>query len=150
MKMKFKPIYIYITILAIAVLALIIFTRNPNKPSAPVISGNNLDKQMPSDEVHKNLKNPVGTPPSKDNVSETFKHELSSLQKEVEEHPGDTLKLREYADLLAASHKQNESIPFYEKILKKYPHRTDILFSLSFIYFNKGDFVKAEDVTQKI
>jgi tetratricopeptide (TPR) repeat protein len=149
--MKFKPIYLYIIFIVIAVIALIIFSGRGNKEPASVVSGDNIkDKQMPSDEIHKNLQNPVNPPPSKDNVSESFKHELSALQKEVEENPNDTLKVRKYADLLAAAHKQDESIPYYEKILKKYPRRADVLFSLSFIYFNKGDFAKAEDATMKI
>lgn len=136
--MKLKPIFIYIFILIAGVIALIIFTGRGSNPSAPVISGNNSDKQIPA------------PPPSKDNVSESFKHELSSLQTEVEQHPNDTLSLRQYADLLAESHKPMDAVTYYERILKKYPRRTDILFSLSFIYFNKGDFANAEDVTNKI
>jgi len=105
---------------------------------------------MPSDELHKGLNNPAAQPPTKDNVSEGFKHELNALENQFKMNPNDTSVLRQYADLLAVSHKQDESIPLYEKILKKNPKRSDILFSLSFIYYNKGDFFNAEEMTKKI
>jgi len=79
-----------------------------------------------------------------------FKHELNALENQFKMNPNDTAVLRQYADLLAVSHKQDESIPLYEKILKKNPKRSDILFSLSFIYYNKGDFFNAEEMTKKI
>ena len=120
---------------------------NDSKKVAPVDIAN---KQMPADELHKGLNNPTTPPPTKENVSEGFKHELNALKEEFNKNPKDTSVLRQYADLLAASHKQDEAIPLYEKILKINPHRTDILFSLSFIYYNKGDFLNAEEITKRI
>ena len=148
--MKIKPIYIYIIILLLAVAALIIFTGRRNNATTPVTSGDKSEKQMPSDSIHKNLKAPATPAPSKDNVSEGFKQEMTNRQKAVEDNPKDTLKIREYADLLTAAHKSNEAIPYYEKILKSNPRRTDILFSISVICFNKGDFANAEVYTKKI
>jgi TolA-binding protein len=149
--MKLKMIHIYLIIFAVGVTLLIMFIQNTgsndSKKNAPVDIAN---KQMPADELHKGLNNPTTPPPTKENVSEGFKHELNALEKEFNNNPKDTSVLRQYADLLAASHKQDEAIPLYEKILKINPHRTDILFSLSFIYYNKGDFFNAEETTKKI
>jgi TolA-binding protein len=149
--MKLKMIHIYLIIFAVGVTLLIMFIQNTgsndSKKNAPVDIAN---KQMPADELHKGLNNPTTPPPTKENVSEGFKHELNALEKEFNNNPKDTSVIRKYADLLAASHKQDEAIPLYEKILKINPHRTDILFSLSFIYYNKGDFFNAEETTKKI
>jgi TolA-binding protein len=149
--MKLKMIHIYLIIFAVGVTILIMFIQNTgsnnSKKVAPVDIAN---KQMPADELHKGLNNPTAPPPTKENVSEGFKHELNALEKEFNNNPKDTSVIRKYADLLAASHKQDEAIPLYEKILKINPHRTDILFSLSFIYYNKGDFFNAEETTKKI
>jgi TolA-binding protein len=149
--MKLKMIHIYLIIFAVGVTILIMFIQNTgsndSKKVAPVDIAN---KQMPADELHKGLNNPTTPPPTKENVSEGFKHELNALEKEFNNNPKDTSVIRKYADLLAASHKQDEAIPLYEKILKINPHRTDILFSLSFIYYNKGDFFNAEETTKKI
>ena len=145
-------VHIYLIFFAVAVIALIMFIQNSGgndgkKVIAPVDIAN---KQMPADELHKGLNNPTTPAPSKENVSEGFKHELNALEKEYNKNPKDTAVLRQYADLLASSHKQDEAIPLYEKILKKNPERTDVLFSLSFIYYSKGDFYKAEETTKKI
>ena len=145
-KLKFKLSYLYIIFVIIAVILLVILSQNSNtQSSVPPISGN---QQTPSDEIHKGLQN--STPPSKNNVSESFKNEMNSLKKAYEDNPNDTMAARQYADLLAASHQQNEAIPLYEKILKKNPKRLDILFSLSFIYYNERNFTNAEDETNKI
>jgi Flp pilus assembly protein TadD len=148
---KFKIAYVYILFVIAAVIVLIIVsdignTKSPSDNSANNISG----KQMPEDDVHKGIQNPNSLPPSSQNVSESFKHELNSLKKEADNNPNDTVAVKKYADLLVASHKPHESIALYESILKKNPKRIDILFSLSFVYFNTGDFGKAEEVTNKI
>jgi tetratricopeptide (TPR) repeat protein len=142
---KFRVIYVYIIFVIAAVSVLIIVLNSGNTQE----TGNIQQKQMPQDDIHKGIQNPT-PPPSKDNVSESFKHELSNLKEAVEKNPNDTAAIKSYADLLAASHKPQESIPLYERILKKDSKRTDVLFSLSFIYYNSGDFKKAEDETNKI
>jgi tetratricopeptide (TPR) repeat protein len=75
---------------------------------------------------------------------------MDILKKAVEENPGDTLKLREYADLLAAAHMQKQSVEYYNKILTINPKRTDVMFSLSFVYYNLGDLANAEKQTKRI
>ena len=145
-------IHLYLIIFAVAVTVLMIIIQNSGgddskKVIAPVDIAN---KQMPADELHKGLNNPTTPAPTKNNVSEGFKHELNALETQFNKNPNDTSVLRQYADLLAASHKQDEAISLYEKILKKNPERIDILFSLSFIYYGKGDFFRAEEMTKKI
>ena len=149
--MKFKVAYIYILFIVAAVVALIIISNIGNTQSTSNNPTNQITgKQMPEDEIHKGIQNPTSPPPSSQNVSESFKHELNSLKKEAEQNPNDTVTLRKYADLLVASHKPQESIELYERILKKNPKRIDILFSLAFVYYNSGNFKNAEDETNKI
>jgi cytochrome c-type biogenesis protein CcmH/NrfG len=149
--MKFKVAYIYILFIVTAVIVLIIISNTGDAKLSSINSPNEVaNKQMPEDDIHKSIQNPSSPPPSKDNVSESFKQELNSLKKAVGNNPGDTVSLKRYADLLVASHKPQESIALYERILKINPKRIDILFSLSFVYFNSGDFNKAEETTNKI
>ena len=137
--------------MVIAISLLIIVSKSSNNQSTRnETTGEISNKQMPADEIHKGLQNPVTPPPSKENVSESYKQEIMSLKNGIEKNPNDTAALKRYADLLVASHKPEESIPLYERILKKNTKRTDILFSLSFIYFNSRNFNKAEEETKKI
>jgi tetratricopeptide (TPR) repeat protein len=144
--------HIYIVFAAIAVTVFIIFikTSSTNEDKKMVASSDIANKQMPADPLHKGLNVPTTPAPSKDNVSEGFKHELNALETAYNKNPKDTAVIRKYADLLAASHKQDNAIVLYQKILEKYPERSDILFSLSFIYYNKGNFNNAEVITKKI
>ncbi len=144
--MKFKPIYLYGGLIILVILYLVFFSSNNNNSKPENIVTN----EMPDDNVHKGLQNPVDTPPGKENVSSDFKKKLEALKKEVEENPKDTLKIREYADLLAASHKPEDAIIYYYSILNINPRRTDILNSLAFIYFNQKNFEKAKDLINKI
>jgi tetratricopeptide (TPR) repeat protein len=148
---KFKVAYIYVLFIIAAVVTLIIVSNIGNTQLTQVKPSNETtNKQMPEDEIHKGIQNPTSPSPSSENVSESFKYELNSLKKEVEDNPNDTIALRKYADLLVASHKPLESIGLYERILKKNPKRIDILFSLAFVYYNSGNFKNAEDETNKI
>jgi tetratricopeptide (TPR) repeat protein len=145
--MKIKPLYLYGSIAVIAILALIILTQfNGSDTSSSDIS----NKEMPQDSIHSGLGNPTAENPTKDNVTENVKHKLEMLKKAVDDNPNDTLKIREYADFLAAAHKQLDAIQYYERILQINPKRTDIYFSLSFIYYNNQNFTKAEELTNKI
>lgn len=141
--MKLKPIYIYVVLLAAAVAVfLLVPTDQPEK-------SNLLSKEMPQDDIHKDMQNRQG-PPNKDNVTGNIKHQMEMMQKRVEENPDDTLIARQYADFLAAAHRSEEAVKLYENILKKDAKRIDILFSLSFIYYNQKNFDKAEEATKKI
>jgi tetratricopeptide (TPR) repeat protein len=146
--MKFKPIYLYGIIAVVAIIVLIIVGTQESSITgqAPVTD----NQKMPDDDVHKQLKNPGGNTPGKENVSEEYRKKLAELKEAVDSDPSDTLAMRNYADFLAASHKMNEAIPYYEKILEVNPKRADIYFSLALIYYNKQDFLKCEEANIKV
>ena len=146
--MKFKPIYSYGLLITILVVILFIIVRQNSNGTG--ITGLDQSQNIPDDEVHQQLKNQGSNLPSKENISESYKQKLAVLKSAVERNPEDTLALREYADFLAASHKMDEVINYYEKILEKDKSRSDIYFSLSIIYYNKNDFIKAEDQNKKV
>lgn len=146
--MKFKSIYLYgiLGVLAVVVLIVVGTQETSNSTDVPISN----DQTMPNDDVHKQLKNPGGNTPGKENVSEEYRKKLAELRDTVENDPGDTLAMRNYADFLSASHKMNEAIPYYEKILEINPKRADIYFSLALIYYNKQDFIKCEEANNKV
>ena len=152
---RIKPIYAYP---ALIILVLLVFYFIPgngssvwnessnNAPPAEDIS----NKQMPKDTIHSKLNNPLSESPAKNNVMPNIVKHMKELKTDVDQHPKDTLKIRNYADFLAAAHQQDEAIDYYKKILKINPERTDILTSLVFIYFNKNDLNSAEMYLNKI
>ncbi len=142
--MKFKPLYAYLSLILILIVLLVVFTRKNSSQSTADIA----NQEMPGDDIHKGLKN--GESPNKSNVSADILHKMEELKKEAEDNPNDTLKLKEYADFLTEAHKSDEAVKYYQKILKVDPKRTDILFSLSFIYYNKKDYDKSEELTNQI
>ena len=145
--MKFKPLYFYGAVFIIVVAILIILSQQSG--NVENASNENLNtQQIPNDEIHSQLKS--GETPGKNNVSREFKHKMAMLQNEVEKNPTDTTKLLEYANLLAAAHKQKEAIEYYQQILSINPNRIDVLFSLSFIYYTLGDLNKSEEETKRI
>ena len=146
--MKFKPIYLYGAVALIAIAILIIVAIQENSNSTDIILSD--EQVMPNDDVHKQLKNQMNNSPGKENVSEEYRKRLTELKEAVDKNPSDTLAMRNYADLLSASHKMNEAIPYYEKIIEINPKRADIYFSLALIYYNKQDFVKCEELNNKV
>jgi tetratricopeptide (TPR) repeat protein len=145
--MKFKPIYLYGTLFVIIVLFLIVIS-NQSDTNDVVKSPVSSEGNIPNDSIHKPLTS--GKQPGKDNVSEEYKQRVDALKKVIEENPKDTTVLREYADLMTASHLREEAIEYYNRILQIDPHRTDVLFSLSFIYYSRGDLKTAGESTNKI
>jgi tetratricopeptide (TPR) repeat protein len=105
---------------------------------------------MPADDIHKKFNDGMSQNPSGSNVSEEVKHKIEVMKKLVDENPTDTLKMREYADFLAAAHKSEEALLYYQKILNKDKKRKDIYFSMTFIYYNKRDLAKAEEITYQM
>ena len=147
--MKFKPIYLYGFIAFIAVVVLfIVASQNTEEPTTNISS--ELNQNMPNDDVHKNLMKQGENQPSKENVSEEYRIKMAELKAEVEKNPDDTLALKKYADFLSASHKMNDAITYYEKILKVDQKRADIRFGLAVIYFHKQDYAKCEDENNKV
>ena len=146
--MKFKPIYLYgVVFIVLAVFVFILSEENGN--TGETKSGI-TQENMPNDDIHSQLKNPSNTAPNKENVTEEYKQHLKQLQDAVNNNPNDTLKIRELADFLAASHKTDDAITYYNKVLKTDPKRKDIRFSLSFIYYTKGDLASAEEQNNKV
>jgi tetratricopeptide (TPR) repeat protein len=146
--MKFKLSHIYAVLIVMIVILLVTITTDKKNP--PKLNDDIRNKEIPNDEVHKGLDKPASIPPNKQNVSSTVFEHLEELRKEAEKNPNDTLTLREYADFLAAAHRPDEAISYYEKILRIDPRKKEILFTLSFIYNNKRDFENAENLTNKI
>ena len=143
--MKLKSIYLYGIVAAIAIITLIIVSQTTG---AEKVGGNISNKEMPTDDVHKNLNKGMMDNPTGANVSEEVKHKLDVMKKDVDANPNDTLKIREYADFLAAAHRTNEAIIYYQKILYEDKKRKDVYFALTFVYYNQKNLVKAEEVTR--
>ena len=147
--MKFKPLYFYGTILIAVVLILVFVTQQNDKQEE--LSDNKIStEEMPQDDVHSQLRNESDDSPSKENLSEEYHQKLSELKNIVEQNPGDTLAMRNYADYLAASHKNDEAVANYSKILEIDASRIDILFNLSFLYYNIGNMDKADEYNNRV
>lgn len=145
-KMKFKPIYLYGIVALIAIVTLIIVSQTSSDEKTNIDITN---KEMPRDNVHQNLNNGMMNNPTGANVSEEIKQKIADLKKSVEANPKDTLKMREYADFLAA-HNPGEALKYYEQILDVDKNRKDVYFGITFIYYNQGNFTKAEEVTRNM
>ncbi len=145
--MKFKPIYLYGFILIAVVTTLIVVSQS--NASKETIKGDITQKQMPQDDVHKNLstqqQNPTGA-----NVNQEVFEKLKMMKKLADAKPTDTLKIREYADFLSAAHKPDEAITYYEKILSIDKRRKDIYLAITFDYYNLNKLDKAEEVTRRM
>lgn len=146
--MDFKPIHLYgvIAFSVVIILFIVVQSNSVNEKMHVDIK----NKQMPSDDVHKNLNNGITQNPSGSNVAENIKNKISVMKDYVDKNPNDTLKIREYADFLAAAHKPEEALVYYQKILDKDKNRKDIYFAITFVHYTKGDLVKAEEVTRKM
>ncbi|UCH66635.1 MAG: tetratricopeptide repeat protein [Ignavibacterium sp.] len=145
--MKFKSIYLYGILFIIVVLFLIVVSNQSgtnNVVEKPVSGEGNI----PDDSIHKPLVS--GEQPSKENVSEEFRNRVDKLKSAIEENPNDTTSLKQYADLLTAAHMSEEAIEYYNRILQIDPERIDILFSVSFLYYSRGDIKNAKESTTKI
>ncbi len=143
-KMKFKPMYLYGIVALIAIVTLIIVSQTSSDEKTNI---DIINKEMPRDNVHQNLNNGMMQDPSGSNVSEEVKHKIEVMKKDVDANLNDTLKIREYADFLAAAHKPEEALVYYQKIIDKDKTRKDVFFAITFVHYTKGDFVKAEEVT---
>ena len=142
--MKIKPLYIYLGVFVVFVLAFIIFSGDGNETSTNPHEGMG---QMPNDEIHQGMGS--GNPTSS-NVTENARKRMDDLQAAYEKNPNDTAKARSYADILTMAHQPDKAIDIYEKILKAGPKRTDVMLELTFLYFNKGDLNKAENYTESM
>lgn len=140
--MKIKAIYIYLSLIIVALVTLIfISTTNTEVKES---------KNIPNDEVHNSLNSATMEKPSGNNVNSAFLEKMEEMQKELSENPSDTVKIKEYADLLLAAHKEKEAVQYYEKILNIDSNRIDILKTLSLIEFGNGKFNEAKEKISRL
>ncbi len=149
--MKYKLIYIYLAVFAVILIAIVIYdSQNTPVKQTEKIPADIQQQEMPQDEIHQGLGNPTGEQPSSANVLESVKERMKKLEDEIAKNPDDTVRIREYANFLLAAHRPDQALKYYNMILNKNPKRADILLSVTSIYFNKGDYKKAEETTMKI
>ncbi len=149
--MKYKLLYIYLTLFAVILIAIVIYdSQNAPVTKTEKIPADIQQQEMPQDEIHQGLGNPAGEQPSSSNVLESVKERMKKLEDEIAKNPDDTVRIREYANFLLAAHRPDQALKYYNMILNKNPRRADILLSVTSIYFNKGDYKKAEETTMKI
>lgn len=144
--MKLKPIHVYLGAFIIALLLLIFFYPQDKSVSEIDTKSN----EMPNDDVHKGLNGVDGNTPNAGNVSEGFKKKLNDLAEAVKANPNDTVKVKEYAELLSAAHKPDEAIKLYESIFAKDPNRIDILMPLVYLEYTRQNLDKADEYTNKV
>lgn len=143
-----KPVYIYgLGIILAVVVFFIISNQNPN--SSTTATNDITNKEMPNDSLHKSLQMPEEHP-DKENVMASVMRKMETLKKDVEEHPNDTLKIKHYAQFLAAAHQSQEALKYFDKILKVDPKRIDILFSVAYINYTDRNFAEAEKILNKV
>ncbi len=140
--MKLKPVYIYIIIFVAFIIGIILFSGAEKE-------NNTTSNNMPNDDIHKGMQSEEDTP-SKGNVMESAVVKLEELKAAYEKNPNDTLKIREYADMLTMAHKPQEAIALYNKILSVDNKRIDVLLQLTFLHYNNGDLPLAEKTTNTI
>lgn len=143
--MKIKALYIYLGIIVIA-LVTIIFISNIDEQEKN-IAGDEVSR-IPEDDIHQSFES--NGQPSSTNVTPEFKNKMNELDSYIAKNPSDTVKLREYAELLAAAHNEDKAVELYNKILKIDKNRIDILTQLAILHFNKSDFIKANEYLTKI
>ena len=88
--------------------------------------------------------------PSGSNVKADIIQKMNELKEYVEENPDDTVKIKEYADLLGSAHKISEAMPLYDRLLELNPKRVDVLLIKGYLYYRQGDFDDALTATEKI
>jgi tetratricopeptide (TPR) repeat protein len=146
--MKFKPIYIYLGVFLVFVLAIVFFSgvAKESNSAGTIAEG----AQMPDDDIHGGMRSRGnGDMPSKDNVMKEATEKMNALKLEVEKNPNDTSKVREYADMMAV-HNPEEAIKLYQRIIKIDPKRVDILLQLTFTYYNMGNLDKAVEFNDRV
>ena len=146
--MKIKSLYVYGMAIILVVALITITSTNKTEVKNEIV--NDPSAVIPQDDIHKGLSNNQDAGPSIGNVKAEFWENLDELKKEIEGNPEDTLKMREYAELLSMAHQTDKALEQYENILKLSPNRIDILLSKGLLYFNEGKYIEAEKVTSRV
>lgn len=132
--MKIKPLYIYLSLFVVVIIILVIISSG-GKTERSV-----QNQTMPQDEIHQNL----GSAPGGGNVSSEFKQRMEKLKSNYETNPKDTVNSKEYARLLAAAHKPEESVEIFQSILNLDNARDDIRVELATVYYNLNQYEDAK------
>ncbi|MEJ5350420.1 MAG: tetratricopeptide repeat protein [Melioribacteraceae bacterium] len=146
--MKVKSLYIYLILFVAFIISLIIFSSSAKESASK--QQINPHGQMPNDDIHRGMTQNSENMPSKANVAKEAVEKLNQLKEDYEKNPNDTVKIRNYADMLTLAHQHDKAIELYEKILKIDSKRVDVLQHLTFLYFSKGELDKAEEMSNKI
>lgn len=147
--MKMKSLYIYLIAAIVVVAIIVISSLQSNEPEITAETQQNPHGNMPTDDIHGQL----GTgedQPSSSNVRGDIMQKMNDLKEYVEENPDDTVKIKEYADLLGSAHRVPEAIPLYDRLLELNPKRVDVLLIKGYLYYRDGKLDEAQATTQKI
>jgi tetratricopeptide (TPR) repeat protein len=147
--MKMKPLYIYLIAAIVVVVFIVISSLQSSEPEIAADARQNPHGDMPTDDIHGQL----GTgedQPSGSNVRTDIMQKMDDLKGYVEENPDDTVKIKEYADLLGSAHRLDEAIPLYDRLLELNPQRVDVMLIKGYLYYRDGNMDDAEITTQKI
>lgn len=147
--MKIKPLYIYLFGIVLAVAAFFFISQDSGTSKIPA-QNEIANRQMPNDAVHKGLQKTEAQSPDKNNVNSTVMKHLEMLKQAVDKSPKDTVKLKQYADFLAAAHQPGEALVYYNRILKINPKRTDVIFSVAYINYTERKFDEAEKLLKSV
>ncbi len=146
--MKIKIQYIYLILFFVFIVSLVIFSSSAREGNSGKL--NEFEQGMHDDDIHHGIEKSNFNAPSKSNVTKEALNKLNQLRMEYEKDPEDSPKIRNYADMLLLAHQNQKAIELYEKILKVDPKRMDVLFHLTYLYFNEGELDKAEETAKKI
>lgn len=147
--MKFKPLYIYLTAAIVVVAIIVISSLQSSETEATADAMQNPHANMPTDDIHGQLGS-GDKMPSGSNVRADIIQKMEELKEYVEENPDDTVKIKEYADLLGSAHKISEAMPLYDRLLELNPKRVDVLLIKGYLYYRDGNFNDALNSTEKI
>ncbi len=152
--MKFKAVYLYITLFLIVVIALVIIDYAPDTSDTKVAPATTTQQmpndaihngQMPNDAVHKGLNGP-----SKGDVLPQYYEHLDSLAQAWKANKSDTTLGLEYAHYLAAGHQTAKAISIYEEMIKRNPNSFSLKEEAAYVSFQNGNYDLSEKFINKI
>lgn len=145
--MKLKPIYLYLFVIIVALITLITISNSNDTSNSEMAA---VTENIPDDEIHNNITGQSEIGPTRSNVNQSIIDEMNDLGVYVDANPNDTLKIKEYADLLAMAHNEDKALELYNRILSIDKNRTDVITSLAIMYYNKSDFSQSKMYIERI
>lgn len=150
--MKFKPVYMYAGVFVIIIVLIFVFSQTEEPEITDPHAGNphsSMNQGMPDDHIHNGM-NMGGNMPGAGNVTGGIKARMDSLNQYTENNPEDTDAILEYAEILAAAHQIPKSAELLKGVLAKHPDRTDVMLTLTYVEFKRGNLDTAAVYTDKI